>query len=147
SPLTTLPAVAACGPAYSSTSGISGTYSYNQNTGNLTLGGLNNATLAPGTYCFNNLTLKGLGQLKVKGMVVIKLTGKLDIGEAGNLNNTTGIPGNLRILSSYSGANGVTIDNLLDNELVIYAPQTEINISGIGRLFGGAVGKTISVVT
>jgi hypothetical protein len=78
--------------------------------------------------------------------VVIKLTGKLNIGGAGRLNNSAGIPGNLRILSSYSGANGVTINNGSNNYLMVYAPQTEITISGVGRLFGGAVGKTISVV-
>jgi hypothetical protein len=78
--------------------------------------------------------------------VIIKLTGALNIDGASRLNNTTEIPGNLRILSSYSEANGVTINNGANNYLVVYAPQTGINISGTGRLFGGAVGKTITVV-
>jgi endonuclease G len=146
SPIVTLPEVAACGPAYSSSNGIGGTYSYNESAGDLTLGGVNSASLAPGTYCFNNLTLNGSAQLKIDGLVVIKLTGKLNIGGSGKLNNATGIPGNLRILSSYSGANGVTINNGSNNYLMVYAPQTEITISGVGRLFGGALGKTISVV-
>jgi hypothetical protein len=145
-PLVTLSAVAACGPAYSSNSGISGTYSYNASAGDLTLGGVNNATLANGTYCFHNLTLTNSAQLKVNGPVIIKLTGALNIDGASRLNNTTEIPGNLRILSSYSEANGVTINNGANNYLVVYAPQTGINISGTGRLFGGAVGKTITVV-
>jgi hypothetical protein len=145
SPLVALPAVAACGPAYSSNSGISGTYSYNANTGDLILSGINSATLANGTYCFHNLTLTNIAQLKVDGPVVIKLTGALKIGEASRFSNTTGIPGNLRILSSFSGANGVTINNGANNYMLVYAPQTEINISGTGRLFGGAVGKTITV--
>jgi hypothetical protein len=145
-PLVSLPAVAACGPAYSSNSGISGTYSYNVSTGDLTLGGVNNATLANGTYCFHNLTLNNSAQLKVNGPVVIKLTGKLDIGGASRLNNTTEIPGNLRILSSYTETNGVAIRNGANNHLVVYAPQTEVIISGTGRLFGGAAGKTITVV-
>jgi len=145
SPLVALPAVAACGPAYSSNSGISGTYSYNANMGDLILSGVNSATLANGTYCFHNLTLTNIAQLKVDGPVVIKLTGVLKIGEASRLSNTTGIPGNLRILSSFSGGNGVTINNGANNYMLVYAPQTEINISGTGRLFGGAVGKTITV--
>jgi endonuclease G len=143
-PLAAFPAVAACGPAYSSNSGISGTYSYNANTGDLILSGVNNATLANGTYCFHNLTLTNSAQLKVDGPVIIKLTGALNIGGASRFSNTTEIPGNLRILSSYSDANGVTINNGANNFMVVYAPQTEINISGTGRLFGGAVGKTIT---
>jgi len=146
SPLVTLPAVAACGPAYSSNSGISGTYSYNASTGDLILSGVNSATLANGTYCFHNLTLANSAQLKVAGPVIIKLTGALKIGGASRLTNTTEIPGNLRILSSYAETNGVTINNGANNHIVIYAPQTAINISGTGRLFGGAVGKTITVL-
>jgi hypothetical protein len=145
SPLVAFPAVAACGPAYSSNSGISGTYSYDPNTGDLILSGINSATLANGTYCFHNLTLTNIAQLKVDGPVVIKLTGALKIGQASRLSNTTEIPGNLRILSSFSGANGVTINNGANNHMLVYAPQTEINISGTGRLFGGAVGKSITV--
>jgi DNA/RNA endonuclease G, NUC1 len=145
SPLVALPAVAACGPAYSSNSGISGTYSYDANTGDLILSGINSATLANGTYCFHNLTLTNIAQLKVDGPVVIKLTGALKIGQASRLSNTTEIPGALRILSSFSGANGVTINNGANNYMLVYAPQTEINISGTGRLFGGAVGKSITV--
>src|SRR5207245_3647087 len=76
-PLVALPSVAACGPAYSSNSGISGTYSYNASAGDLTLGGVNVATLADGTYCFHNLTLTGSAQLKVNGPLVIKLPVKL----------------------------------------------------------------------
>jgi hypothetical protein len=145
-PLVTFPAVPACGPPYSSNSGISGTYSYNANTGDLTLSGINVATLANGAYCFHNLTLTGIAQLKVNGPVVIKLTGALNIGAASNFFNTTGIPGNLRILSSYSGASGVTINNGANNYMMVYAPQTEVNISGVARLFGSVVGKTITVV-
>jgi endonuclease G len=145
STLAAFPAVATCGPAYSSNSGISGAYSYNANTGDLILSGVNSATLANGTYCFHNLTLTNSAQLKVDGPVVIKLTGALNIGGASRLSNTTEIPGNLRILSSYSEANGVTINNGANNFMVVYAPQTDIYISGTGRLFGGAVGKTITI--
>jgi hypothetical protein len=144
-PLMTLPAVPACGPPYSSNSGISGTYSYNASAGDLILSGVNTATLANGAYCFHNLTLTNSAQLRVDGLVVIKLTGALNIGGASSVSNTTGIPGNLRILSSYSGANGVTINNGANNHMMIYAPQTDVRISGTGRLFGSAVGKTITV--
>ncbi|MBS1790874.1 MAG: HYR domain-containing protein [Acidobacteria bacterium] len=143
-PLMTPPVVPPC-PAFSSNSGISGTYSYSASSGNLTLSGINSATLASGTYCFNNLTMTNSGQLTVNGPVVIKLTGKLSIGGASIINNTAGIPGNLQILSSYSGANGVTINNGANNLVVIYAPQTGVSITGTAPVFGTVVGKTITV--
>ena len=55
-PVMTLPSVPACSP-FSSNSGITGTYSYNSSTGDLTLSGVNIATLANGNYCFHNITL------------------------------------------------------------------------------------------
>jgi hypothetical protein len=144
-PVMTLPSVPACGPPYSSASGISGTYSYNASTGDLTLGGVNIATLANGNYCFHNVTLGNSAQLKVNGPVVIKLTGALNTSGATSLNNTTQIPNNLRILSSYSGSNGITFGNSANTYSVIYAPQTGVNISGSVPLFGTVAGKSITL--
>jgi hypothetical protein len=144
-PVMTLPAVSACGPPYSSNSGISGTYSYNSSTGDLSLSGVNVATLANGTYCFHNVTLTNSAQLKVNGLVVIKITGTLNASGATSLTNTTGIPGNLRILSSYSGSNGVSFNNSTNAHLVIYAPNTGVTISGSSPLFGTVAGKTVTI--
>lgn len=142
--LIVLPSVTPCG-SYSSGSGISGTYSYNSSTGNLTLSGTNIATLANGTYCFNNITLTNVAQLKVNGPVVIKLTGTLNASGASSINNTTAIPANLRILSSYTGSNGVSLSNATNTYMVVYAPQTSVSVSGSAPLFGAVVGKTLSV--
>jgi CSLREA domain-containing protein len=139
-----LPSVTPCG-SYSSGSGISGTYSYSSSTGNLTLSGVNVATLANGTYCFNNITLTNSAQLKVNGPVVIKLTGTLSASGASSVNNTTAVPANLRILSSYTGSNGVSLSNASNTYMVVYAPQTSVSISGSAPLFGAVVGKTLSV--
>lgn len=146
-PVMSLPAVPACGPPYSSSSGISGTFTYNSSTGDLTLGGVNIATLANGTYCFHNLTLTNSAQLKVNGLVVIKLTGTLNAGGASIINNTTGIPSNLRILSSFTGANGVVLGNSANSQLVIYAPGTSVSISGAAPLFGTVIGKSVTIST
>lgn len=143
-PVMTLPSVAACSP-YSSNSGISGTFSYNQSTGDLTLSGVNIATLANGNYCFHNITLTNSAQLKVNGLVVIKLTGTLSASGATSFTNTTGIPGSLRILSSYTGTTGVTLSNGTNLSLVIYAPGTGVSISGSAPLFGTVVGKTVTI--
>lgn len=142
--LIVLPSVTPCG-SYSSGSGISGTYSYSSSTGDLTLSGVNVATLANGTYCFNNVTLTNSAQLKVNGPVVIKLAGTLNASGASSINNTTAIPANLRILSSYTGSNGVSLSNGTNIYMVVYAPQTSVSVSGTAPLFGAVVGKTLSV--
>jgi hypothetical protein len=144
-PVMTLPSVPACGPPFSPNSGISGTYSYNASTGDLSLSGINIATLTNGTYCFHNVTLTNSGQLKVNGPVTIKLTGTLSTSGATSLPNTTLIPSNLRILSSYSGSNGVNLGNSSSLQLVIYAPNTGVSITGSAPLFGTVVGKTMTL--
>jgi hypothetical protein len=143
-PVMTLPSVPACSP-FSSNSGITGTYTYSSSTGDLTLSGVNIATLANGNYCFHNVTLGNSTQLKVNGLVVIKMTGTLNTSGSSNLNNTTQIPSNLRILSSYNGSNGVVIGNSASVYALIYAPQTGVNLSGSAPLFGTAAGKTITI--
>lgn len=144
-PVMTLPSVSACGPPYSSNSGISGTYTYNQSTGDLTLSGVNIATLANGTYCFHNITLTNSAQLKVNGLVTIKLTGTLNASGASSLTNTTSVPANFRILSSFSGSNGVSFTNSANAQMLIYAPNTSVSISGAAPLFGTVVGKSITL--
>jgi hypothetical protein len=143
-PFMTLPSVSACVP-YSPSGGITGTYSYNSSTGDLSLSGVNIATLANGAYCFHNVTLTNSAQLKVNGPVVIKITGTLNASGATSLTNTTAIPGNLRILSSFSGSNGVTLSNGANAYLVIYAPNTGVTITGAAPLFGTVAGKTLTI--
>jgi hypothetical protein len=143
-PVMTLPSVTACSP-FSSNSGISGTYTYNAGTGDLTLSGVNIATLANGNYCFHNVTLGNSAQLKVNGPVVIKMTGTLNTSGSSNLNNTTQIPSNLRILSSYSGSNGVVIGNSVSVYALMYSPQTGLNLSGSAPLFGTAAAKALTI--
>ncbi len=144
-PVMTLPSVPACGPPYSSAAGITGTYSYNSSTGNLSLSGVNIATLANGNYCFHNVTLTNSAQLKVNGPVTIRMTGALNAGGASSLTNTTAVPGNLRILSSNSGANNVSFTNATSAYLVIYAPNTGVTVSGSAPVFGTVAGKTLTI--
>ena len=62
----------ACG-AFSSPAGLAGKYTYNQATGDLTVN-KGTTTVAPGTYCFHNVTVTGASTLKPTGAVVLKLT-------------------------------------------------------------------------
>lgn len=144
-PAVSLPVVPSCGPPYSANSGISGTYSYNAGTGDLSLSGVNVATLANGTYCFHNLTIGNSAQLKVNGPVTIKLTGTLSVNGAAGINNTTLIPSNLRILSSYTGSNGLSFGNSASAYMLVYAPGTGVTLSGASPLFGTVAGKSITI--
>src|SRR4029077_11368739 len=98
-----------------------------------------------GTYCFHNVTLTNSGQLKVNGPVTIKLTGTFNAGGASTVNNTTQIPANLKILSSFSGSNGVIFSNGNSAYLLIYAPTTSVANTGSAPLFGTIVGNTVTV--
>jgi len=144
-PVISLPPVASCGPPYSPNSGITGTFSYNSSTGDLQLSGTNIATLANGTYCFHNVSLTNSAQLKVNGPVTIKLTGTFTASGSTSVTNTTAVPANFRILSSYTGTTGVTLSNGTNVFMVIYAPATGVSITGNAPLFGTIAGKTLSV--
>ena len=103
------------------------------------------ATLANGTYCFHNVTLTNSAQLKVNGHRNYQVDRCAYAGGASTLNNTTLIPANLRILSSFSGSNGVIFSNGNSAYLVIYAPQTSVANTGSAPLFGTIVGKIITL--
>ena len=147
------PAVTACSP-YSSSTGLSGTYTYNSATGNLAVSAGKTAHINPGTYCFNSITL-GAGAVLNTGSVsltahpiVIKLTGQLNAG-TGYLKNAAPLPGKLQIVSSYTGSNGVSLlgggaVNTSFLYLTVYAPGTNVALSG-GTAFGALLGKTLTL--
>jgi hypothetical protein len=135
------PPVAACSP-YSSASGISGKFTYNAATGDLTVSGGKTATLADGTYCFHNVTLSGGSTLAVTGPVAIVVNGPLN-GSGGSFVNATRIPSNLQLSSSYAGANGVRLSGGTSAFMSIYAPTTNVALSGNSPLFGAVLGRTL----
>ena len=73
------------------------------------------------------------------------MTGTLNAGGASSLTNTTTTPANLRILSSFSGSNGVTFSNSTSVYLLLYAPNTSVADTGAAPLFGTVVGKTVTL--
>jgi hypothetical protein len=66
-----------CG-SYTAAPIITGAYTYNASTGNLTVSGGGTATLANGSYCFKNLTVSGGSTLRVNGQVMISVTGQFN---------------------------------------------------------------------
>jgi carboxypeptidase family protein len=142
SPAITAAAVPACSP-FSTGAGIGGQFTYNAAKGDLSVAGGKSATLANGSYCFHNVTLSGGSTLTVSGSVTIFLTGQLN--GAGNLDNTTHLPANLQISSSFTGANGVTLAGGNSTYLRINAPQTDVTVSGSSAVFGWLLGRTLTI--
>jgi cytoskeletal protein CcmA (bactofilin family) len=137
------PAVAACSP-YSSGAGVSGSYTYNAATGDLTVSGSKTATIAAGTYCFGSITISGSAKLVVSGPVTIKLTGKFSLSGSA-LINQTGNAASLQISTSYAGSNGVVMSGSGIAHLTVYAPAAEVVISGSSEIDGLILGKSVTV--
>jgi hypothetical protein len=135
-------AVPSCG-AFTLNPSISGDFTYSN--GDLKVTGQRVAILAAGSYCFHSITLTGGATIQVNGAVSISLTGELNAG-GGSFSNTTRIPANLAIASSYSGKNGVSINGGADVFLTLYAPTTEVSVTGNASVFGSMLGKTLTVV-
>jgi MBG domain (YGX type) len=126
------------------TTWITGAYTYDGTKGNLTVSGGGTATLASGTYCFNNVTVSGGSTLIIGGTVMINVTGKFT-DSGGSLQNPSAIPFNLQVASSYTGSNGVTVSGTSATYLSIYAPGTDLTVSGGGPLYGALVCKALTV--
>ncbi len=138
-----MPVVASCGPPYSSGSGLSGSYTYKASTGALTVSGGHTVTLANGSYCFSTVTVSGGSTLAVNGAVTISVTGQFN-ASGSSIVNSTQKPVNLQILSSYTGSsNGVVLSGGSGAYLTVYAPQTQLVISGSGDVFGAVAANDI----
>jgi Tfp pilus assembly protein PilX len=151
----TYPSVAACGPPYSSSAGMSwtGTSNYNAATGVLVVNGSSNTlTLANGSYCFSSVTLSNSGTLKVNGPVVMRMTGQADFS-GGTVTNTTLSAEKLQILSSSTLATcssaattGITLSTASATHALVYAPATGVRLRGANaELFGSVIANTFCV--
>jgi hypothetical protein len=123
---------------------ITGAYTYDPVKGNLTVSGGGMATMAGGTYCFNNVTVSGGSTLAFSNAVTINVTGKF-VDSGGSLQNPSLIPFKLQVSSSYTGSNGVTVSGSSATYMSIYAPGTGVTVSGGGPFYGSLVGKTLVV--
>jgi hypothetical protein len=86
--------------------------------------------------------LSGGSVLRVSGPVTIALTGILS-GSGGSFLNTTNVPANLQIASSYAGLGGVAISGGSGAYMSVYAPRTNVTISGSSPVYGALLGRTL----
>jgi len=140
-----LPSVPACGPPYSDGAGITGG-SYDASNGKLEGTGSDSITLANGTYCFKSVRLNGGSTLTIYGPVNIYVTGDSDfIG--GGVINTTSLPENFKIFSSFSSAIlGIKVSGGSQAYMVIYAPDSKVLFLGGGDFYGSAVGRHVATI-
>ncbi len=108
---------------------------------NFTLDGGRSYTIPPGDYYFNDMILTGQSTLTVSPGVNIYLSGKLDTS-GGDVINSSQIPNNLRIFMTGSTAR---IAGNSDNHMIVYAPNTAVEITGSSAFHGAAVGKTLTL--
>jgi type IV pilus assembly PilX-like protein len=138
----TYPAVALCGPPYSTGSGITGG-TYSQSTGQLRASSLSTSiTLAAGTYCFSTFVLSGGAQLTVNSAVKIYLTSYLDFS-GGSVSNTTQLPANLQIYSAETSQQ-VKLSGGSGAYMTVYAPNAPMVFSGGSNLYGAFVGYNLT---
>jgi len=109
--------------------------------GNFNLYGKHEATLAAGVYYVNDLIIDSPAILHLEGPVTLLVSGQVNI--AGNIETHEVRPANLRIRLTSDKPVTIAHNNTLVSDL--YAPQSAIQISGKGDIFGSVVGKTLTI--
>jgi Flp pilus assembly protein TadG len=110
------------------------------------LSGSQSVTLVPGSYCFTSFNMSGSTKLVLTGPTIIYCSGKFTLSGS-VVNNYGNNPQSFRIVLfpdngvapgkvDLSGSTGLYAN--------VYAPQSPINISGSGHLYGSLVGKSIT---
>ena len=96
--------------------------------------------LPAGDYYLNDLGLQGQSTVTISGPTTIYLTGDLDTS-GGLLINSTSDPKQLFIFMTNGTA---TINASIDWFAMLYAPNTEVNVSGSSDFFGSVIGETVT---
>jgi Tfp pilus assembly protein PilX len=132
-------------------------YIYSQSTGDFSLGANKTITIAPitGGYCFHTFTINGTANItNTTTPIVISLTGGLSVTSNGSISNTTYKAEQFQVLSSATctgsctpspPTNSIQVAGGTNTYLYIYAPQTQIAVSGGGNLYGAMLGNDLSV--
>jgi len=105
------------------------------------------ATIPSGNYVFNNFTMSGGSSVTFSGPVTIYYYGNFNM--SGSTTTKDAIPGNLKIVAipkpdgkppgtlTLSGSSSLYAD--------VYAPQSDIALSGSGAIYGSIVGKSVTM--
>ncbi|MEE8170865.1 MAG: TadG family pilus assembly protein, partial [Phycisphaerae bacterium] len=97
-------------------------------------------TLNPGTYYFDEFKLNGNASLTVTGPTTFYISGQMTVN-GGGIANETGDPWNLTIISS----GDVAWSGSMDLYGSLYAPTSQVNISGGADVYGTAVAGILEI--
>lgn len=106
---------------------------------NFSLSGGVDYEIPPGNYYFNDFSLSGQSSITISGPTNIYLTGDLDTS-GGDVLNSSQNPSDLRILMTGGSA---VINASIDTYLLLYAPDSDVTVSGSGEVFGAIVGNNV----
>lgn len=109
--------------------------------GNLVLGGNQHLSLPPGVYYLNDVTIDAPATLHLEGTTTLLVSGHLNV--TGTIETPASRPANCHIRVTGQQPVSITHDNTL--YLDLYAPASDIQISGNGDVYGSVVGKTLRV--
>jgi len=114
--------------------------SYTSN-GSFNVSGSNTATMPGGTYCFQNFIMSGQSILDITGPVVIYVTGTLDL--SGSVYTAQSVPSNLQIYVASTQNSTLSGSTAFYGE--VYAPQSNVTISGQSGFCGSCVGASLTI--
>jgi hypothetical protein len=109
--------------------------------GDFILDGGRTYSMPAGRYYFRNMLLSGQSTLVITGPTIIYLSGSLDTS-GGYMVNNTQVPNNLKIFMTGGYAE---VTAAVDFFGTVYAPNTEITLSGNAQFYGAFVGKTLYI--
>lgn len=107
------------------------------------------AILAPGTYCYHNLTIDGSGALRPDGSGLVKVYVSGVLLMRGD--STVGLPSDPRKLVFLMATDGVArieegaITGSTGFYGALYGPHASINISGNAEVFGSIIAKDVTL--
>jgi hypothetical protein len=123
--------------------GLSGSYTYDGVTHDLTLGTNDIVTFSEGVYFFNDINFGSNSQLQVVpgDEVIIYTTGDMVLQSNTSL-NLGGVPSDLII---YSSGSFLTMGMSIDVTAAFYGPDADITIGMNCDFYGAAIGKSVYV--
>jgi hypothetical protein len=144
-------AVPACGPPYraaptAADPWITGAYRYDASTGDLKIDGHKSATItAAGTYCLREVEVSGGATLTIAaGPVVMQLTGQFSVS-GGSSVNAAGPAAGLKVSTSSTHKDSVSISGGSAVHALVYAPGAELSVTGGSSLTGAALGDALEI--
>ncbi|HKJ35581.1 MAG TPA: hypothetical protein VKA36_03340 [Solirubrobacterales bacterium] len=136
----------------------SGSVNWDSSTRELSITGNSALTLGGATYSFCKVDISGKGKLLVASGAVVRIyfhspeqcgysggTEQLSVTGNGEISATTGDAGDVGLLFVGSDTLATTVKlagNGKANEMMVYAPRSDVKVSGNGNYTGAMAGKT-----